>query len=469
MIQSIEKRLTLMLSACVIFIFVTAAVVVMVTSLLEDREKEEITSLQFQRILHNLIEAQFEQLQLITDDYAFWDDTYSYIAVPNPHFLAANFSDNSMRNALLSAIYLQDKSGEFKFASGIAAGGSNFQIENLLRSISPSRTDFGVLVTGGKSYLYASQLVKDSEQLKETNGKLTLIRRVEPELSKQIGRALGIDVRSIVTVPPYVTARYSLLDGFSLKTTHIQREQEFTRALINGAIANGTMIPVDVTLIMPKLRSQLINPLFLLLPMLVAVGVIALVTLKVMRNHITQPVRLLSKALVEMESPDQLGEKELGQFRELGALVVKFRRLYTQLQEQKQQFEDVFNTIQEVVVMLGSEGQIVFANASALGWFQTPTEELLGQKLDYLLTNLSDNSPSVSNWIYQMLEQNKPLDVCCSLRMTMRPDQTFVVWAVGYPARAQHIDPTAKIVDAGLDSPSGSHAQRGAVVVLRIE
>ncbi|WP_087506455.1 CHASE4 domain-containing protein [Neiella marina] len=455
MSQSMESKIGWHLLSFAAVTIAIAVTVISVTIWFDNREREELFAHQFSDILKNLVDNNFFQLQLLTNDFAYWDDMYQFVEQQNAKFIASNFSDASLESSLIHGVIIQSDSGSILFFKALLNEHSPVQTLNLFRSTPPSETDFGLLISGGQIFIYTSQLISNSNRTQETNGKLVLLRRAVPELSQQIAKSLGVEVRVQLTVPSFVTARYSFSDGYYIALQQITSMEGVSEAVIVSYMNNGTMIPAKVTLLLPKYSAAIWEPILLIAVIIIGVLAMSLLTWLLMRKQIIKPLKLLLHYLTTSASQTQ-APKALGQLQELGQVLAEFKAIQTSLQRQNQHHQELLNSITDIVVTVNQHGHIQFANKQAVEWLAIDLQQLSAVSLDYLIECTDPNQKPVAAWLHTLLRQRQQISTKTHIRLYARPQQHYLVAVTGYPP------------NQGTDEDSDRDEQLAAVIIISL-
>ena len=141
-----------------------------------------------------------EELSEKLKDWAYWDDTYSFVDDHNQEYITSNFAVESLENIALDAILLLDRHGKVAF-SGLydfeartttALPGeildeilSNREI---LIPLTADTTQHGLLVLGDRIAFVASSSVLTSERKGPVNGAMIFVRFINGAVLERLGR-----------------------------------------------------------------------------------------------------------------------------------------------------------------------------------------------------------------------------------------------------------------------------------------
>ena len=140
------------------------------------------------------LDDDLSSLDTSAQDYAEWDDTYSFVDTRNPNFVKSNFVDSTFVYLRLNLLVLLDSSGKTIFAKGfdlkskteipIPESLKQQLTEALLDSSTVDRAKTGVLTLPEATLLIASKQIVNSNAIGPPRGTLILARYLD---STEIG------------------------------------------------------------------------------------------------------------------------------------------------------------------------------------------------------------------------------------------------------------------------------------------
>ena len=122
--------------------------------------------------------------------------------------------------------------------------------------------------------------------------------------------------------------------------------------------------------------------------------------------------RLVGAIAIVHTDPERRFEEDnlrlLSMFASQAAVAIENARLYTSAQQQKQYFEDLVRASPVAIVTLDSEGRVVSCNPAFENMFDYSSNEIIGGKLDQLITTESNRLEAVS---YTQQALDRPIHV----------------------------------------------------------
>ncbi|PSB05418.1 multi-sensor hybrid histidine kinase, partial [filamentous cyanobacterium Phorm 46] len=135
------------------------------------------------------LDDDLSSLDTSAQDYAEWDDTYSFVDTRNPNFVKSNFVDSTFVYLRLNLLVLLDSSGKTIFAKGfdlkskteipIPESLKQHLTEALLDSSTVDRAKTGVLTLPEATLLIASKPIVNSNAIGPPRGTLILARYLD--------------------------------------------------------------------------------------------------------------------------------------------------------------------------------------------------------------------------------------------------------------------------------------------------
>jgi PAS domain S-box-containing protein len=142
------------------------------------------------------------------------------------------------------------------------------------------------------------------------------------------------------------------------------------------------------------------------LPFILALLILPLIMITLLRKTITEPTRELIRWLNQVDG-SQLAE-ELKPFKhaekgEIGELSHQFSSIYNNLYQQHQFSQILLYSISDFIFTVDHEGNIDYCNPAATEWLKVNATQLYGQSFEFLIANLSEDTPSPANWLYRAI------------------------------------------------------------------
>ncbi|TVQ09868.1 MAG: HAMP domain-containing protein [Leptolyngbya sp. DLM2.Bin27] len=118
------------------------------------------------------LEGDLAQIHRLTEDWAAWNDTYSFIQDRNPDFIKSNLSKYALESLWLNAVALVNRDGELVYGTG-------YDVES--RTFSPLPADLARQITAGSPLTQFPHLAYHHQGIVTVNGHLMLVV-IEPIL-----------------------------------------------------------------------------------------------------------------------------------------------------------------------------------------------------------------------------------------------------------------------------------------------
>ena len=147
-----------------------------------------------------------ETVQVLTSDWAFWDDTYQFVQDKNQAYIASNVSSSTFETSNLNLIAILGLNGAVHHASYFHADEGELRPfhgfddpENVdLRRFSniQSVTDItsGIWEWDNDLYIVSATPISDSDGISPPNGVLIMARLLDEQLLSEIGTRLSVHV-----------------------------------------------------------------------------------------------------------------------------------------------------------------------------------------------------------------------------------------------------------------------------------
>ena len=148
--------------------------------------------------LKNYINHCEKELDKLTMDWAYWDDTYSYLSTRDKEFLATNFEYSIFEQQQISAAAIFDLQNNFVFGTKAVSEqaltqdlspsdiSSLSQITALLNDNDGLSGIEGVVQLDGSPHIFAMRKITDTQMHKNPNGVLVLIKLIDVDFITNI-------------------------------------------------------------------------------------------------------------------------------------------------------------------------------------------------------------------------------------------------------------------------------------------
>lgn len=143
-----------------------------------------------------LVDDDLDQLDILVRDWAFWDDTWSYVEKRNAEYAASNLIDAGLDSLEISALLILDTQGGV-IATVPKSGPRLDAIAASYRHKQPPTIEGrrGVLAIGGEVYLVAARPIRRSGRGGETRGTLVMARILDEKRMERYSRLSDLAVR----------------------------------------------------------------------------------------------------------------------------------------------------------------------------------------------------------------------------------------------------------------------------------
>lgn len=160
----------------------------------EDRIREDLSR------ATDALSREAENLDLTVRDWAFWDDTYAFVAHPDPAYVQVNLTESTFQELNVQAIVFLDVSGRVVYAKGAGLEAerespvphglfSHLRSESpLLETISNVEGVYGLLLLPEGPFIVSSEPILTSDMEGPPRGALIMARMLDEE---EMGRITG--------------------------------------------------------------------------------------------------------------------------------------------------------------------------------------------------------------------------------------------------------------------------------------
>ncbi|KAF5058179.1 EAL domain protein [anaerobic digester metagenome] len=207
---SLRIRTTIVLT--VIFTAMGLACVLMAGLIISDRVdgfERELAAANARRA-RNALQQDMKKLDALLKDWAWWDDTYAFMAAPTPEYVDSNVTPDVFRNQRLSAMIFVSSTGEIlhAFFKDSESGEFGDPMPGLIRYVQESgRGGAGGNETGGgtsvahidgKLWIAGSKTVLTSQESGPSRGLLWMIQEIDSPYMLELKRRTELDLRLMV-------------------------------------------------------------------------------------------------------------------------------------------------------------------------------------------------------------------------------------------------------------------------------
>ncbi|TAA48326.1 CHASE4 domain-containing protein [Corallincola spongiicola] len=435
--KSVERRLLITIGACcsVLLLVMLLSTAVFVHLEQQSWENNRVTSLG--EMASELIENRYQQLADLSLKYAKNDATYQYIEDASYDFVVSNLQLESLRNSRVVGILIQDHEGYFiNSKSTLNVKFSNLMTDGLL-DLPLQENDAlyqqGVMTFHNQIYLFVRVPVTDSTGTALTNGAITLIREFDNEMMKDIGSDMGAFFNLEVVAPSLALKVFA--HGFNNEATlmNVARERGKVRAHFSLYPTDNAYV-LQGQIVFDQYQGGWTNLLWLIVIILVALSVAVYLMHYWLKQQITLPVQELVKHLGEKQSvADPYRPIISHREDEFGALSAQINRVFSQLYQQHTFNRVLFDAIGEAIVTVDFQGRLTFANPAAVSFFGLDESLLLQQRLDFLISNQTVDSPCATSMVRKITQHGEHIDLACQLRVLSNNEKVISTVICGHP------------------------------------
>ena len=347
-------------------------------------------------------------LDKVTVDYAYWDDTYQFIAEPDitedSPYITSNFVDTTFEMQKLNIIaYLNSNdtlvfTRSYDFLAGKPAEMPDGFMDTLLPG-SPllrSGTDdgmHGVVMLEGRPMLVSACPIKNSDGNAPSRGTLIMGRFLDPaeveDLGRIIDRPIDFQPYSGTGLPAdYVKARSVLETNHSIVVAPINESIVAGYTVIDDIYGEPALIlRVDQSRYMYQQGQN--TSLYLILSLLMAGLVFSVVMIFLLEKMVLSPMARLSKAVHVIGENDDLSRRvEAGGDDEVAMLAGTINKTLDTLQRSRekaftdeQKFRNLVENINDIVMELDDKYEFTYISPNVRNILGYEPEEVLGRRI----------------------------------------------------------------------------------------
>ena len=273
--NSIEKRLILLFVISMVVIFGFVSIASISSSEAERKRIEENYAEKFVDISLVMLGGMLKQVEVTTQDYAQWDETYDFISDLNSDFITSSLGDDTLRTAEVSGIAIHNSEGNPLYTTSMFRFGENEQLWqqfNQLGSLDISTRLKGIILLNGKVLVYVSYPITGSANQFEPNGRLTIVKEIDAASIEYISVALGEKFSLVNTFPDDEVRRIDLgiRERWEVSRSQIDFHNELLSATYQLTYDKKDILPIDIKIDMKRLESSDDSYAQRLLPELIA-------------------------------------------------------------------------------------------------------------------------------------------------------------------------------------------------------
>lgn len=168
-------------------------------------------------------------------------------------------------------------------------------------------------------------------------------------------------------------------------------------------------LPIQIAFALDGDSSILWGFLGWLMPLVVVQVILTIVIVEVLKRNITTPISELLSWLKSADidnSSKQLAPFKFTQNSELKQLGEQFYRVYDGLYEQHLFSQILLYSISDIIVTVDAHGRIDYCNPAGVEWFGFSEQQIQGQFLELIMSSYPSKE-HLSNWVHCALEFGK--------------------------------------------------------------
>lgn len=312
---------------------------------IEDYQNRELLSVKI------ALDREFVFLKTINYDYAVWDDTYDFIKNEDPRYIRSNFVDDTFKSLKIDGVFIYDMNFNLVFhrahnyiqVDDFAAPEFNLLMHPNnktilpLNYVNPKNNNLkrsGFLKTQSGPVMFASHMIRRTNNTGQQVGAIVFIRKVRPPFIKKLASVAQVDLTHSIPTDGQFPANLKKLTG-NLQGDTIAT----TRRRVLLDINNEPLMLIDIKHYHKKLPVLMDRDILLTLLMFL---LISLLGLFIVNRYFIYPLIRGSEELNKMLVNNQLKPLKMSnQFVELQVLIKGFNALFKQISEQNKELEKI--------------------------------------------------------------------------------------------------------------------------------
>ncbi|HPX87719.1 MAG TPA: EAL domain-containing protein [Methylophilaceae bacterium] len=376
-----------------------------------------------------LLNEQIEQLDGIIAEYAHWDDTYQFMAQPDPRFIESNFTDGTFANLKVKAILLVNAEGVVLFKRGFdySTGKPWLIPESLEKAISKDGVFLDASHNKLSGFYWTPQgvcivsasdiLPTNTEQKTMRRGTLIMVRHLDNTLMEHLEKVVGAKVVFQQKLDAHHADIEKNLESMKMLSKPLNHEQVAGYALLNNIGQSEKLIltTVDDREIVEQGESNLsLLSWFtsIIALMLAAISWLfdRMVLLRLSRmsedvTRISESVDL-STRIRKLQGNDELASLSHG----INDMLDRIEDAQYELELEKERAQVTLEGIADAVITSNENGFVLYMNAAAERLTGIKLGEAKVKTLNALFRLMAEDktTPVDSNWLtdsYSALEE----------------------------------------------------------------
>jgi sensor domain CHASE-containing protein len=230
------------------------------------------------RVINKSIEDQINALDTVAKDYAYWDDTYTYMTDKNEKFINTNFTTNSLSYLGIDYLVILNNKGESVFSTGYDSENNLLvkvpeETKNLVINLSnllanSHKSEQGLFASDNGLFIIAVRPILKSDTSGLPYGKIVMIRVLNQKALKYLKDTLQMDFnvvpyKDIVSLTDisvqrtlknngiYINANNNTISGYLLlESVDSEHSVVITRTMQNDAYIRVKQFINDINLLL---------------------------------------------------------------------------------------------------------------------------------------------------------------------------------------------------------------------------
>lgn len=312
---------------------------------IEDYQNRELLSIKI------ALDHEFVFLETLNYDYAVWDDSYEFLQKQDFNYINSNFADDTFKALKIDGVFIYDMNFNLVYSKmhnyiqvkDFETPEFNLRTHPKNKIILPlnyaipkndSSKRSGFLKTKHGPVMFASHMIRKTNNTGEQVGAMVFIRKLRPPFIEKLASVAQVDLTHFIPTNGEYPANLKKLTG-SLQGGRIATQRQ--RALTD--INNEPLMLIDIKHYHQKLPVLLDRDLLLTLLMFL---LISLVGLFIINRYFIHPLIRGAEALNKMLLRNTLSPLKMSnQFLELQVLIKGFNALFMQISEKNKELERI--------------------------------------------------------------------------------------------------------------------------------
>ncbi|MDI6874432.1 MAG: CHASE4 domain-containing protein [Actinomycetota bacterium] len=322
-----------------------------------------------------------ENLDLVVRDWAFWDDTYAFVADPDPAYIQANLTESTFTGLRIQVMLFLDDQGRMVYAKGV-----DLKMERempvpegllshlsgdcpLLHPLSTGEGVTGLLLLPEGPFLVSSEPILTSDQEGPPRGVLIMGRLLDGEEMDRITGPYHLEAQAraagtVAGAPEWERVQELLASGKGdvIRTEGSRLIHGYTLLRdIYGEPALILRVTRDRSLYRQGVRTILYFTIFITGFCLVIMAA----TMVLLERSFLRRISRLSEDVSRMGGEGEPGWRvSVSGNDEVSALARSINRMVELREEEERRFRSLVEHAQDIIVVLDREGTVTYQSPS---------------------------------------------------------------------------------------------------------